>query len=39
VIISESFVVMIHQLVLELHSGERDDWAQIFEEHESELLS
>jgi mannose-6-phosphate isomerase-like protein (cupin superfamily) len=29
----------IHQLVLELHSGERDDWAQIFEEHDSELLS
>jgi mannose-6-phosphate isomerase-like protein (cupin superfamily) len=29
----------IHQLIEALHSGERTDWAQIFEEHESELLS
>ena len=29
----------IHQLVEALHSGERDDYAKIFEEHDSELLS
>ena len=28
----------IHHLVEALHSGERSDWAAIFEEHESELL-
>jgi len=29
----------IHQLIEALHSGERDDWARIFEEHDSELLA
>ena len=29
----------IHHLVQELHSGERADWAAIFEEHDSELLA
>jgi mannose-6-phosphate isomerase-like protein (cupin superfamily) len=29
----------IHQLVEALHSGERTDYAQIFEEHDSELLT
>jgi mannose-6-phosphate isomerase-like protein (cupin superfamily) len=29
----------IHKLIEALHSGERDDWAAIFREHESELLS
>jgi uncharacterized cupin superfamily protein len=29
----------IHQLILALHSGERDDYARIFEEYDSELLS
>lgn len=29
----------IHQLIEALHSGERSDWAAIFEEHESELLA
>jgi mannose-6-phosphate isomerase-like protein (cupin superfamily) len=29
----------IHRLIEALHSGERSDWAQIFEEHDSELLS
>jgi mannose-6-phosphate isomerase-like protein (cupin superfamily) len=29
----------IHQLIEALHSGARDDWAQIFEEHDSELLA
>ncbi|HWX74781.1 MAG TPA: cupin domain-containing protein [Solirubrobacteraceae bacterium] len=29
----------IHQLIEALHSGERDDWAAIFREHESELLA
>jgi mannose-6-phosphate isomerase-like protein (cupin superfamily) len=28
----------IHQLIEALHSGERSDWAAIFEEHDSELL-
>jgi mannose-6-phosphate isomerase-like protein (cupin superfamily) len=28
----------IHQLIDALHSGERTDYAQIFEEHDSELL-
>ncbi|HUA69438.1 MAG TPA: cupin domain-containing protein [Solirubrobacteraceae bacterium] len=28
----------IHQLVEALHSGERDDYAAIFEEYDSELL-
>jgi quercetin dioxygenase-like cupin family protein len=28
----------IHQLIEALHSGERSDWKQIFEEHDSELL-
>jgi hypothetical protein len=28
----------IHQLIEALHAGDRDDWAQIFEEHDSELL-
>ena len=29
----------IHRLVVALHSGERSDYAQIFAEHDSELLS
>ena len=29
----------IHQLIEALHSGERSDWARIFEEHDSELLA
>jgi mannose-6-phosphate isomerase-like protein (cupin superfamily) len=29
----------IHALIEALHSGERTDWAQIFEEHDSELLA
>jgi mannose-6-phosphate isomerase-like protein (cupin superfamily) len=29
----------IHALIESLHSGERGDWAQIFREHDSELLS
>jgi hypothetical protein len=29
----------IHHLIETLHSGERDDWAAIFEEHDSELLA
>jgi mannose-6-phosphate isomerase-like protein (cupin superfamily) len=29
----------IHSLIQALHSGERSDWAQIFEEHDSELLA
>ena len=29
----------IHHLIEALHSGERDDWAAIFEEHDSELLT
>ena len=29
----------IHQLIDALHSGERDDYAAIFEEYDSELLS
>jgi mannose-6-phosphate isomerase-like protein (cupin superfamily) len=29
----------IHRLIESLHSGERTDYGQIFEEHESELLS
>ena len=29
----------LHHLIQQLHSGERTDWAQIFEEHDSELLS
>ena len=28
----------IHRLIETLHSGERNDWRQIFEEHDSELL-
>ena len=28
----------IHRLIEALHSGDRDDWARIFEEHDSELL-
>ena len=28
----------IHRLIEALHSGERGDWARIFEEHDSELL-
>ena len=28
----------IHALIEALHSGERTDWARIFEEHDSELL-
>ncbi len=28
----------IHQLIEALHSGERTDWARIFEEHDSVLL-
>jgi len=28
----------IHRLIETLHAGARDDWARIFEEHESELL-
>jgi quercetin dioxygenase-like cupin family protein len=28
----------IHRLIEALHAGDRDDYAQIFEEHESELL-
>jgi mannose-6-phosphate isomerase-like protein (cupin superfamily) len=29
----------IHQLIEALHAGDRADYAQIFEEHDSELLS
>ena len=29
----------IHQLVVALHAGDRDDFAEIFEEHDSELLA
>jgi mannose-6-phosphate isomerase-like protein (cupin superfamily) len=29
----------IHRLIEALHSGERDDFARIFEEHDSELLA
>jgi mannose-6-phosphate isomerase-like protein (cupin superfamily) len=29
----------IHHLIEVLHAGERDDFARIFEEHDSELLS
>lgn len=29
----------IHRLIEALHSGERSDWAQIFKEHDSELLA
>jgi mannose-6-phosphate isomerase-like protein (cupin superfamily) len=29
----------IHQLIQALHSGERSDYAAIFEEHDSELLT
>jgi mannose-6-phosphate isomerase-like protein (cupin superfamily) len=29
----------IHALIEALHAGDRDDWAAIFEEHDSELLS
>jgi mannose-6-phosphate isomerase-like protein (cupin superfamily) len=29
----------IHHLIESLHSGERSDWGQIFEEHDSELLA
>lgn len=28
----------IHQLIEALHAGDRSDWKQIFEEHDSELL-
>lgn len=29
----------IHRLIESLHAGERTDWARIFEEHDSELLT
>ena len=29
----------IHRLIQALHSGERTDFARIFEEHDSELLA
>jgi len=29
----------IHRLIETLHAGGRDDWARIFEEHDSELLA
>jgi mannose-6-phosphate isomerase-like protein (cupin superfamily) len=29
----------IHRLIETLHAGDRTDWARIFEEHDSELLS
>ena len=29
----------IHRLIDALHAGGRDDWAAIFEEHDSELLA
>ncbi|MEA2146994.1 MAG: hypothetical protein QOG59_2581 [Solirubrobacteraceae bacterium] len=29
----------IHHLIEALHSGERTDWARVFEEHDSELLT
>ena len=29
----------LHHLIEELHAGERDDFARIFEEHDSELLT
>jgi mannose-6-phosphate isomerase-like protein (cupin superfamily) len=29
----------IHRLIETLHAGDRTDWALIFEEHDSELLS
>ena len=29
----------LHQLIEVLHAGDRDDFARIFEEHDSELLS
>jgi mannose-6-phosphate isomerase-like protein (cupin superfamily) len=29
----------IHRLIEALHAGDRHDWAQIFEEHDSELLA
>ena len=29
----------IHRLIETLHAGDRDDWARIFEEHDSELLA
>ena len=29
----------IHRLAETLHAGDRTDWAKIFEEHDSELLS
>ena len=29
----------IHRLIEALHAGDRDDWARIFEEHDSELLA
>jgi len=29
----------IHALIDALHAGDRDDWARIFEEHDSELLA
>jgi mannose-6-phosphate isomerase-like protein (cupin superfamily) len=29
----------IHALIEALHAGDRDDWAAIFEEHDSELLA
>jgi mannose-6-phosphate isomerase-like protein (cupin superfamily) len=29
----------IHHLIETLHAGDRDDYAQIFEEHDSELLT
>ena len=29
----------IHRLIEALHAGDRDDWARIFAEHDSELLA
>ena len=29
----------IHALIEALHAGDRDDWAAIFEEHDSELMA
>ena len=29
----------LHQLIEVLHAGDRDDFARIFEEHDSELLT
>ena len=29
----------IHRLIETVHAGDRDDWAQVFREHDSELLT